>query len=47
MRKMALNQRWREGEGIDYGKGQLYTQMDNDEWLMTGGFPPQSMDSEL
>jgi hypothetical protein len=37
----------REGEGIGYGKGQLYTHMDNDEWLMTGGFPPQEMDSEL
>jgi hypothetical protein len=38
---------WREGEGIGYGKGQLYTRMDNDKWLMTGGFPPQETDSEF
>jgi hypothetical protein len=28
-----------QGEGIGWGKGQLYTQLDNDEWLMTAGFP--------
>ena len=31
----------REGDGIEWGKGQLYTQMDAGEWLLTGGFPPE------
>lgn len=28
------------GEGIGWGKGQLYTKLENGEWLMTAGFRP-------
>ena len=31
---------FKTGEAIGWGKGQLYTQMENGKWLMTGGFPP-------
>lgn len=30
----------RHGEGLGWGKGQLYTQLDNGKWLMTAGFSP-------
>jgi hypothetical protein len=30
----------RKGEGIGWGKGQLYTQLEPGRWLMTAGFPP-------
>ncbi len=29
------------GEGIGWGKGQLYTQLENGDWLMTAGFRPE------
>ena len=31
----------KKGEGIRYGAGQLYTQMESGEWLMTSGFGPE------
>jgi len=36
----------RMGVGVAYGEGQLYTQMDDGSWLMTGGFPPPGPDEE-
>jgi putative AlgH/UPF0301 family transcriptional regulator len=33
-----------KGTDIAWGEGQLYTQMDDDTWLMTGGFPPLDED---
>ncbi len=29
------------GEGIGWGQGQLYTQLENGDWLMTAGFRPE------
>lgn len=30
------------GTRIEWGQGQLYTQLKNGYWLMTGGFPPSA-----
>jgi len=32
------------GTEIECGEGQLYTQMEDGTWLMTGGFPPSDED---
>jgi putative AlgH/UPF0301 family transcriptional regulator len=29
------------GEGIGWGKGQLYTQLEKGDWLMTAGCRPE------
>lgn len=30
-----------QGQGIAWGKGQLYMRQEDDRWLMTAGFPPE------
>jgi len=30
-----------QGEGIGYGKGQLYLRQGNGGWLLVAGFPPE------
>jgi hypothetical protein len=31
----------RQGEGIAWGKGQLYQKQDNGDWLLVAGFSPE------
>lgn len=33
------------GEAVRWGAGQLYQQVDPNEWLMVSGFPPDDSDS--
>lgn len=34
------------GQGVAWGKGQLYMRQEDGTWVMTAGFPPEENDDE-
>jgi len=35
------------GDGISWGKGQLYARTRSGEWLMVAGFPPEGLEADI